>query len=163
MPRILETNQMRATHFEPKRKNQFQFMMDGVPAFLIKTTSLPEWSSTTQKIDYMNTYFKVAGKGEWNPISLTLYDPIIPSATQAVMEWLRLHYETMTGRAGYQDFYKKDVAIELFGPPGDEVSRWVLYGAFIESSNFGDLDFSSDGEPMEISLTLQYDRPELQY
>ena len=39
-------------------------------------------------------------------LAITLYDPVVPSV---VMEWVRLHHESVTGRDGYSDFYKKDI------------------------------------------------------
>ncbi len=163
MPQILPQSDMRPKMFQPKVKNRFRLLIDGIPTFLMKTTSLPEFSTTTQKIEYINTYFKIQGKAEWQAITATLYDPVTPSGAQAVIEWIRLGYETITGRAGYPDFYKKDIEIQLLGPVGDIVSAWKLYGAFIESTNFGDGDWADDGSPIEISCTIQYDYAVLQY
>jgi hypothetical protein len=61
------------------------------------------------------------GKTTWSEISLELYDPVVPSAAQQVFEWYRLSHESVTGRDGYQDFYKKLVTIQLLGPVGDVV------------------------------------------
>ena len=86
-----------------------------------------------------------------------LYDPVVPSGAQAVMEWVRLSHESVTGSDGYSDFYKKDVTFNLLGPVGDVVEEWVLKGAFIlKQLYFGDLDYASS-EPIEITLTLKYD------
>jgi hypothetical protein len=74
-----------------------------------------------------------------------LFDPITPSGAQSVMEWVRLHHESVTGRDGYSDFYKKDVTINVLGPVGDIVSEWVIKGAFItKAAKFG--DYSWDDE-----------------
>jgi hypothetical protein len=40
-------------------------------------------------------------------------DPIGPSATQAIMEWVRLHSESITGRQGYAAGYKRPVELEM--------------------------------------------------
>ena len=60
-------------------------------------------------IPFLNTETYVIGRFNWNPISVTFRDPIGPSATQALMEWVRLHSESVTGRQGYAAGYKKDV------------------------------------------------------
>ena len=57
-------------------------------------------------LEHMNVTRYVKGKSRWQPIDITLYDPIVPSAAQQVMEWVRLHHESVTGRDGYSDFYK---------------------------------------------------------
>ena len=40
-------------------------------------------------------------------------DPIGPSAAQAIMEWVRLQSESITGRQGYAAGYKRPVELEL--------------------------------------------------
>jgi hypothetical protein len=50
------------------------------------------------------------------------------------MEWVRLHHESVTGRDGYSDFYKKDLTFNVLGPVGDIVSEWVIKGALIDRS-----------------------------
>ena len=47
------------------------------------------------------------------------------------MEWVRLHHESVTGRDGYSDFYKKDLTFNVLGPVGDVVSEWIIKGALI--------------------------------
>ena len=78
------------------------------------------------------------------------------------MEWIRLSHESITGRDGYSDFYKKDVSFQVLGPVGDVVEEWELKGTFIQSANFGDLAFESS-DPVEISLTLKYDYAVLKF
>ena len=73
------------------------------------------------------------------------------------MEWVRLHKESVTGRDGYSDFYKKDITFNLLGPVGDKVEEWKLVGAFIQTANFNDLDFANGTDVADISLTLRYD------
>jgi hypothetical protein len=78
------------------------------------------------------------------------------------MEWIRLSHESVTGRDGYAEFYKKDCTIKILGPTGDIVEEWDLKGAWISNSDFGDLDWSSD-EPQEIAVTLTIDYAILKY
>ena len=94
---------------------------------------------------------------------MELYDPIVPSGAQAVMEWVRLSHESVTGRDGYSDFYKKDLTINVLGPVGDKVEEWTLKGAFITSADFGEMDWTDSGEPAVISLTLSVDYCILQF
>jgi len=57
----------------------------------------------------MNVQRYVKGKSIWQPINITLYDAVNPSAAQACMEWIRLGHYSVTGRDGYAQFYKKDI------------------------------------------------------
>ena len=162
MPELLEPQDIMFTPFEPKLKNRFIFQIDGIPAYIIKTAARPSIEFEEVEINHMNVKRYVKGKGAWAEISLTLYDPVVPSAAQAVMEWVRLSHESVTGRDGYSDFYKKEITFQVLGPVGDVVEEWTLKGAFIQTANFGDLDFSSS-DPAEITLTLRYDYAILQY
>ena len=73
----------------------------------------------TVQLNHINVARYVKGKTLWNTIQMTLFDPITPSGAQAVMEWVRLHHESVTGRDGYSDFYKKDLTIDVLGPVGE--------------------------------------------
>ena len=104
MAEVLEFNKMFYTEFEPKMKNRYIMEIQGIQAYLVKAAARPSINFETVKLDHINTYRKLQGKGEWQDITLTLYDPIVPSAAQAVMEWVRLGHESLTGRRGYGDF-----------------------------------------------------------
>lgn len=162
MAAILDPNEVMFTPFEPKVKNRFVMYIEGVPSFLIKATTRPTVTFDDITLDHMNVKRKLKGRADWGDITCTLYDAIVPSGAQAVMEWIRLSHEAVTGREGYSDFYKKDVTFNLFGPTGDKVEEWTLKGAYIKSANFQGVDWSS-GDPMTIEITLRYDYAILQY
>jgi hypothetical protein len=136
--------------------------IDNIPSYLVKAANRPTIQFETVTLDHINVKRKLKGKGEWQDITITLYDPIVPSGAQAVMEWIRLGHESITGRDGYADFYKKDVDFYLLGPVGDKIEQWKLKGAFISQANFGDLAFDSN-EPATIELTLSYDYAILEF
>jgi len=162
MPRILENNEIFFTAFEPKVQNRFIFEIDGIPAYLIKKASSPAFDAGEITLDHINIYRKLKGKVKWQDMSLDLYDPITPSGAQSVMEWARLAHESVTGRDGYSDFYKKDVTMSVLGPVGDVVSEWKVKGAYVKAANFGEYDWSSDA-PASISMTLVMDYCILNY
>ena len=163
MAELLNPNEIFATAFEPKVKNRFILYVDGIPSFIIKKTDRPKLSQSSKELDHINikTFYK--GKSVWQSITMELYDPIVPSGAQAVMEWVRLHHESVTGRDGYQDFYKKDLTINVLGPVGDKVEEWKLVGAFITSADFQEMDWSDDGAAQMISLSISIDYAILQY
>ena len=136
--------------------------IDGIPAYTIKTAQRPQITFEEVTLEHMNITRYVKGKGRWQQLQITLYDPIVPSAASAVIEWIRLHHESATGRDGYSDFYKKNINFQVLGPVGDIIEKWTLNGAFIADASFGDLDFSSS-DPVEITLTLRYDYAILEF
>ena len=162
MAELLEPQDIMFTPFEPKLKNRFIMQVDGIPAYMIKTANRQQVTFEEHELNHMNVKRYVKGKGAWAEAAMTLYDPVVPSAAQAVMEWVRLSHESVTGRDGYSDFYKKDVTIQVLGPVGDIIEEWKLKGAFIQDANFNDLAFNSN-DPVDITLTLRYDYAILQF
>ena len=105
---VLDPNEIFFTAFEPKQANRFILYMDGIPSFVIKSVGAVTLTQGTVPLNHINIQRFVKGKSTWGTIALTLFDPITPSGAQAVMEWIRLGHESVTGRDGYSDFYKKD-------------------------------------------------------
>jgi hypothetical protein len=162
MPELLESNKIFYTPYEPKLKNRFIMEIAGIPAFTIKTAQRPQLTFDEVTLEHMNITKYVKGKGRWQTLQITLYDPIVPSAASAVIEWVRLHHESATGRDGYQDFYKKNITLNTLGPVGDIVEKWTLYGSWIQDATFRELAFDAS-EPVEITLTLRYDYAILEF
>jgi len=162
MADLIDPSEIMFTPFEPKTKNRYIMYIEGIPAYLIKTANRPSINFEAITLDHINVKRYVKGKGEWQELEISLYDPVVPSAAQAVMEWVRLGHESVTGRDGYSDFYKKDITINVLGPVGDKVEEWTLKGAFITAANFNDLAWESN-DPAEVTLTLRYDYAILQF
>ncbi len=162
MPEVLEFDKMFYTNFEPKLANRFIMEINGIESYMIKTANRPTFTSEVVELDHINVKRKIKGKSTWDDVTITLYDPIVPSGAQQVMEWVRQSHESLTGRDGYASFYKKDITFYLLGPVGDKVEQWTLKGAFISSANFGELDWASN-DPLSIELTLSYDYAILEY
>jgi len=151
--------------YEPKRKNRFILTFPsslGINSWYVESTSRPQWSNTPVEIPFLNTSTYVAGRFVWNTINVTFRDPIGPSAAQALMEWVRLHAESVTGRMGYAAGYKKDIDLELLDPTGVAVEKWILQGTFLTDVNFDTLSYGEDGLAT-ITATLRPDRCILVY
>jgi hypothetical protein len=146
--------------YEPKRQNRFIVRFPsslGINEWYVTSAKRPAVKITPVAIPFLNTSTYVAGRFEWETMQVTFKDPIGPSASQALMEWFRLHAESVTGRMGYAAGYKKDIELEMLDPTGVVVEKWVLQGTFITDLNFGDLDYSRD-ELAQITCTLRMDR-----
>ena len=113
---VIGPNDIFFTPFEPKQKNRFILYMDGIPSFQIKQVGAVSLQQGVVNLNHINLQRYVKGKSIWQSMSMTLFDPISPSGAQAVMEWVRLHHESVTGRDGYSDFYKKDLTLNILGP-----------------------------------------------
>jgi hypothetical protein len=148
------------TPYEPKRQNRFIVRFPsslGINEWYVTSAARPNVKINSVKIPFLNTFTYVAGQFEWQEIRVTFKDPIGPSASQALMEWLRLHAESVTGRMGYAAGYKKNVDLEMLDPTGVVVEKWILEGCFITDLNFNELDYSRD-ELATITCNLRMDR-----
>jgi len=154
---VINPNEIFYTAFEPKQANRFILYMDGMPSYILKGVSAVTLNQGVVTLNHMNIERKVKGKSVWQDVTLTLFDPITPSGAQATMEWVRLGHESVTGRDGYSDFYKKDLRINVLGPVGDIVSEWVLKGAFITSTNFGEYNWDTVDTAVNIQITVAID------
>lgn len=143
--------------YELLRKNRFllRFPSDlGIQEWWVSNCSRPSLTQNPVEIQFMNTSNWVLGRYTWDEINVTLRDPIGPSASQAVMEWVRLHSESVTGRQGYAVAYKRDLILEMLDPTGVAVSQWIIKEAMISSVKFSELDYSGD-DIATIDLTLK--------
>lgn len=143
--------------YELLRKNRFllRFPSDlGIQEWWVSNCSRPSIKQAAVEIPFMNTSNYVIGRYNWEEINVTLRDPIGPSASQAVMEWVRLHSESATGRQGYAVAYKRDLILEMLDPTGTAISQWIIKEAMLTSVKFSELDYSGD-EIATIELTLR--------
>jgi hypothetical protein len=162
MPEILKYDKMFYGNWEPKLTNRFIMEMDYIDSYVIKTAARPTYTAEAVELDHINVKRKVKGKSVWDDVNITLYDPIVPSGAQMVMDWVRASHESITGRDGYASFYKKNLNFFTLGPVGDKIEQWTLVGAWINQANFGDMDWSGN-DPVSIELTLSYDYAILEY
>lgn len=147
------------------RKNRwlFRFPSDlGINEWWLSSAARPSINQNATEIPFLNTSTWVVGRYTWEEIQITLRDPIGPSASQAIMEWVRLESESVTGRQGYAAGYKRDVEIEMLDPTGVTVSKWILKNAMLTNVNFGELDYSSD-DLASITCNIRYDYAILAY
>ena len=143
--------------YEPLRKNRFllRFPSDlSIQEWWVQTAARPSIDQTVTEIPFLNTSNYVLGKYKWQTINITLIDPIGPSASQAVMEWVRLHSESVSGRQGYAAAYKRDLYLEMLDPTGTVVSQWILKSCMLGNVQFGDLTYGDDSL-VNITLTIQ--------
>jgi hypothetical protein len=151
--------------YEPKRQNRFIVRFPstlGINEWFVESSKRPSIKIKEVEIPFLNTSTFVAGRFNWDSLPVVFRDPIGPSAAQALMEWVRLHAESVTGRMGYAAGYKKDIDVEMLDPTGVVVEKWILYGTFLTGVDFGVLNYGQDGLST-ISATMRMDRCVLVY
>lgn len=162
MAETLQVLDMLPKKFEPLAKRRFVFAIEGVDSFLVKSAARPQITAGEVEIPWINSTRYISGKVKFNELALTLHDPIAPSGAQQVMEWCRLNFESVSGRSGYSDFYKRDIQIKMLDPVGTVVQLWDIKGAWVKDANFGDLAYEGD-DMAEITLSIRYDNAIIQF
>lgn len=146
--------------YEPKKKNRWLLRFPaelGIQQWWLQSASRPTITQNETEIQFLNTSTWVIGRFVWEAIEVTMRDAIGPSTAQAMMEWVRLHSESVTGRQGYAAGYKKDVEIEMLDPTGVVIEKWQLQGTMLTNVNFGELSMEDDSIA-DITATLRFDR-----
>lgn len=143
--------------YEPKRVNRFfaEFPDElGIEVWKVQKFKRPSMDINSVAIPFVNQENYVSGKYKWNEIEITFLDPIGPSTSQQVMEWVRLHAESLTGRMGYAAGYKKNIILKSLDPTGVEIEKWFLEQCQITGIDFGDNDYGND-ELTNVTVTVQ--------
>ena len=143
--------------YEPKRVNRFfaEFSDDlGIEVWQVQEFERPSMNINSVEINYLNHQNYVAGRYTWDSMSITFLDPIGPSTSQQLMEWVRLHAESLTGRMGYAAGYKKNILLKSLDPTGIEVEKWFIEQAQIVSIDFGENTYDDDALT-NITLEIQ--------
>lgn len=162
MAETLDVVDMIPNKFEPKRKFRWILQIEGVDAFLAKSAARPQRVFEEITIDWINHKRYLAGKHEFQPLQIELYDPIAPSGAQQVEEWLRLNFESVSGRSGYADFYKRDIQLKMLDPVGTVVELWDIKGAWAKDVNYNDLAMDNN-EAAIITVQIRFDNAVLQF
>jgi len=147
---------------EYKRQQLWVLEFDNIDAWTAQTSGRPTLAlGDSLKINFVNTYAKFQqGRGTWNPITITLNDPIHDSAAGKLYEWVLTQWNYKTAVSAYKSAYAKDFTIKLLAPDLSEASEtWTLHNAFLS----GNVDFNTKGldydstDRLQITFTLDYD------
>jgi len=160
---------------DPKRKYRFTVQISAgaatgteleaiAPLWFAKTVDKPEITVNTADVNFMQHKFYFPGTVEWNEISLTLTDPIVPDVAGATVKMLQA-----AGYLGPQGATKGPIELKSIAKAksfkviitqvdaeGTTKEHWTLNNAFITKLGFGDLDYSSE-DLSEITMTFRYD------
>ena len=158
MPTVLSFQEMLNKQAEKKRQNLFMLQIDGIDAWTVRAASLPKLGINAVEDQFLNERSYSAGRPTWETINVTLIDPIAPSASQKVYEWIILIYDPVTGRMGYKSEYAKDIFLRMLGPDGTVVESWKLINCWPSNTDFGEGDMTIDSDFVRLTMTLTYDK-----
>ena len=114
------------------------------------------------EIHVYNSRVRLAGKHNWNDITLNLRDDVTGQVQKLVGEQLQKQfdfYEQSSAASGID--YKFTTRIEILdGGNGANVPNvletWEVYGCYLKNANYNNLAYNSN-EPATVTLAIRYD------
>ncbi len=164
---------------EPKRNYRFKVQFTGLNTNLNagNTTDIVWWAKkvtkpaftvgeTTHKL--LNHTFHFPSTVTWEPVTLTMVDPINPSTTNLMLNLLQAAgyklpsaaIDTGTVNKSLMGTALGTVSIVHLDAEGGALETWTLKNVFIKSVKFSDLDYDSE-DLSTCDLELRYDWAEL--
>ena len=154
---------------DPKRNFRFIVSFDGLQGqegsvWWAKKVGKPNFSVAESKHSYLNHTFYWPGRVEWQPITMTLVDPIEPASTatlNSLMETIGYSPPKGPGDTVTQSKQKSDdklgpITIQQIDSNGDALETWTLHAPFIKKITYGELDYEND-DLTQIEVELRYD------
>ncbi len=149
-----------------KRKHRWIFRIpdvssEGVGVLLHQKAARPALSFKEIEVNHMQETIYLAGRPDWKPITMTLYDtkPLFSSDNfNPVFLWIQSYYDPEFGEFRYPADLKKDYAyLDLYDGCGESIENWTFESVWCQNVEFGELDMSSS-EVITCDVTLRYDR-----
>jgi len=115
------------------------------------------------QLDIYNSRVYLAGKHAWQETTINLRDDAAGNVSRLVGQQLQkqMDFVEQASAATGQD-YKFQINYEVLdGGNGvaapNVLETWELYGCFIKSANYNNLDYKAGSDPVTIQLSLRFD------
>ncbi len=155
---------------EPKRSFRWLLYFTGMPQFIVKSVKKPSFQVSTQTHQFLNYEFHYPGTVKWQPIDITIVDPVNPDSTKSLYKILEKsgyvipteYNEAAAATISKQnmvDALGGEIAIVQMDADGNSkqpIEKWIIKNPLITSCTFGDLNYSQE-EMLNISISIQYD------
>ena len=119
------------TSVEPKRGFRWLLYLEGaastIPTYVIKVAKKPSFTVSNNTHQFIAHTFNYPGRITWNPVSVTLVDPAFGTPR-----------------------------LTQLNADGAQIEEWSLKNAWVESVDFGNLDYSSE-EMVNVEMSIRYD------
>jgi len=154
----------------PKLKYRFRVIFENLGVTTPRTEltkqvidfSRPNVSFSEIPIDVYNSKVYLAGKHEWQALSVNLRDDAAGTVAKLVGEQLQKQFDFMEQSSAASGIdYKFTMRCEMLdGGNGAStptvLETWEIYGCFITSANYGDVAYGSS-DPATIALSIRFD------
>jgi len=159
----------------PKLKNRWQVRFTNIAKALggngrdltaqATTVTRPQVEFEEVELNRYNARAYVAGKYTFSPMTLTIEDDITGLASGVIQGQLETQQRLIGGDLTDGQWlnatptasgYKFGTILELLDGNESVVEQWLVEGCFIQSADYGDLDYSASEAAM-ISLNIRFD------
>lgn len=124
--------------------------------------SRPSLNFKEIEAQHLNETIYFAGKPEWKPIQITLFD--IKTNRNPAFQWLKKQYDPCNGAGTWKrpiidplNGWKRTAYLEMYDGCGGVIEKWVIENAWPNNIEWGDLDMSESAYTT-VEFTLRYDR-----
>ena len=167
---MADTNFWSGPATEPKRNFRWVLTMgssegEDISEWMIKTVKKPSFTVSNVQHQFVAHTFNFPGRIQWDPIEVTLVDPVTPNAAAILTKNLEsAGYTVPSDIASAKRSFSRPKALAAWGSPvitqinadGATIDKWKIYNAWCERVDFGLLDYASE-EITVVSLTFRYD------
>lgn len=155
---------------EPMRKNLWRVTFanmgggtDSQPLSMQAVTiTRPKLTHDKVTLHRYNSVSHVAGKHQFESVNLVVESDVKGTAATVIQaqlqkqQWLIGAEGQWLAKAGEGSLYKFVTYLEMLDGNKTVIERWTLEGCWLESVEWGDLDYST-GEQVKISMTISID------
>lgn len=121
-----------------------------VPESFVKISARPNISIDGVSVTNNSQQYWIPGKSSWESITATYFDTNNDEGGALMAYWLAQQYQRESNEP-----LKIDLAcavLKLYDGVGFLLETWELDGAMVIGYSFGDLDYSSDDQQMEVTI-----------
>jgi len=152
---------------DPKRSFRWVLILgpENLPTYVIKSVAKPGFTISNVPHNYISHAFNFPGRITWDPLEVTLVDPVFPDASATLVKVLQASGYAVPGEpVSSQRSFSKKQATDALGNPtiqqldakGNAVDAWTLRNAWIENVKFGSLDYSTE-EMVNVTMSFRFD------
>jgi hypothetical protein len=125
----------------------------------VVSVSRPSLTHDDVVVDVYNSRIKLAGKHNWDDITLTVRDDVTGLVARAIAAQMQKqvdHANQSSVKAG--GGYKFGMSIQNLdgSQPAEVLDSWQLGGCYISNVNYGENNYATS-DPLQISITIKYD------
>jgi len=126
------------------------------------TVTRPSLSFEEIQLDRYNSRAWIAGKHMWEPMTLTVEDDVVGTATQVINDQLQ-GQQFLIGAEGQfmaareeGSLYKFVTNLEMLDGNDQVIEKWTIEGCWLQAVDWTEMDYSAS-EAVQITMTIRYD------